>query len=145
MDVESLLKRVNGLPMDERGCKIWDMCCNDTGYPVVKLGKILKRVHREIYYLANPYADRNLIVTHDCDNPKCVNIAHLRLGTPKSNRDECVGRGRSRWGVLGMQAAREIRALASCVTVRELCRRYGVWHMSIRNVIYGKTYKEAAA
>lgn len=144
MDVESLLKKVIGLPLDERGCKIWDAACSDNGYAVVQMGKSLKRAHREVYFIANPYADRNMYVTHDCDNPKCVNIAHLRLGTPKSNRDECIGRGRFRWGVLGMQKAREIRALADCVTVKELCRRYGVTHMSIRNIIYGKNYKEAA-
>lgn len=144
MDMENLLKKVVGLPLDERGCKIWDLSCNDTGYPQVRLDGTMKRVHREVYFMANPYADRKMYVTHDCDNPKCVNIAHLRLGTAKSNRDECVGRGRSRWGVLGMQAAREIRALAKCVSVRELCRRYGVWHMTIRKIIYGQTYKEAA-
>src|SRR5258708_17257341 len=75
-------------------CLIWTGKVGKKGYGYVKL-------NRETYYLAHrvsyaieygdPYPYQ---VNHSCDNPTCVNIKHLHLGTPKSNMQECSDRGR---------------------------------------------------
>jgi hypothetical protein len=31
---------------------------------------------------------------HTCDNPLCVNLEHLYVGSPQSNRDDAKARGR---------------------------------------------------
>jgi hypothetical protein len=35
-----------------------------------------------------------LFVLHGCDNPPCVNIVHLRLGTQSENIKESYAKGR---------------------------------------------------
>jgi hypothetical protein len=59
-----------------------------------KSGKRMWRAHRLAYELHYGPFDPDLLVLHECDNPPCVNPAHLKLGTQKENLAEMVERGR---------------------------------------------------
>lgn len=52
------------------------------------------RAHRLTWELANGPIPDGLHVLHLCDNPPCVNIDHLRLGTPADNAADKVLRRR---------------------------------------------------
>lgn len=89
---------------------------------------------------------------HSCDNPPCVNPAHLSAGTRDDNMQDCVAKGRHvsrpprgeahRDHVLTASDVREIRvARAAGVAVRELVQRYGVSDTRIRKIAARKAWR----
>lgn len=37
---------------------------------------------------------KGLVIRHQCHNPRCINPAHLLLGTHKDNMQDCIDAGR---------------------------------------------------
>ena len=50
--------------------------------------------HRVAYALTYGEVPRGLVVMHTCDNPPCVNPAHLRLGTHSDNMQNAAAKNR---------------------------------------------------
>lgn len=64
-------------------------------YTLVSANKQEISMHRYVFEKANRKIPEGKVIRHTCDNPKCVNINHLELGTHKENMEDMVNRGRS--------------------------------------------------
>lgn len=80
---------------DDGSCWEWTGAKNSYGYGMVLSGKKLLRAHRVMYEMTFDDIPSGMFVMHSCDNPGCVNPDHLSLGTPLSNSNDMVLKGRS--------------------------------------------------
>jgi HNH endonuclease len=112
---------------DDRGCWEWFGARRSQGHGVIgtkfgKPGMVASRLSWVIH--VGPIPD-GLFVCHRCDNPPCVNPAHLFLGTAKDNFDDMFSKGRHNL-VPGILKAAEIGR------ARTHCKR-GHSHWAVKN------------
>lgn len=93
--IETLLRI--GFDVTPTGCWEYRGAKNHNGYGVVNVrGKGTRRAHRVMYeYIAGPFPEDRPLARHRCDNPPCVNPAHIVPGTHEDNMADMVERGRS--------------------------------------------------
>jgi hypothetical protein len=95
--VERFWKRVDARGDDE--CWDWIGATDTSGYGMVRVPgprTSNKRVRssRFAWEIANGPIPDGLHVLHSCDNTRCCNIRHLRLGTAADNTRDKMERGR---------------------------------------------------
>lgn len=127
-------------------CWPWNGNINHSGYGVIskggkKAGVLL--AHRLSWEIANNQKIvRGKAVLHSCDNPKCVNPLHLRLGTQSDNVRDMQAKGRH--VVIHVRGQEHhsaqftekevIKIRASTKSNRDLADHYGVHISSIRKI-----------
>jgi hypothetical protein len=123
-----------------------------------------------MWELHNGPIPKGKMICHHCDNPACVNPEHLYLGDGKSNKQDCIRRGRAVWlsgkdhwmhinpdGVpkgsergqakLTEAIVKDIRHRKHTRTcsvrnlIQQLANEYGVCKGTIAKVVWNKTWK----
>lgn len=81
------------LTADDSRCWEWQGVINNKGYGITTENQKRWYAHRYAWMLEN---GRNpvLNILHSCDNPRCVNVRHLREGTQQENMMEAARKGR---------------------------------------------------
>ena len=85
--------------IDKSGdCWTWTGTRATTNYGVLVVNKKRILAHRFSYEHFNGPIPDCLVIRHKCDNPPCVNPAHLLVGTQADNGRDMAERGRNYWG-----------------------------------------------
>lgn len=138
-------------------CWLWTGGTNSGGYGSMWFGGRLCGTHRLMLVwmgkLKTPIHTGSMatnVVLHSCDNPRCVNPAHLQLGTNTENQKEAYARARraAERGAthtnakLTPEQVEEIRRLYNSKTFVqiELAAMFGVSQRAISLVVRGETY-----
>lgn len=81
--------------IDRRGpddCWEWTGARDENGYGRIRHEGEKARAHRLVYEITHGPLPEDLFIRHRCDNPPCVNPAHLEPGTHQDNMDDTVRR-----------------------------------------------------
>ena len=110
----------------ETGCWDWVACLTESGYGQFGFNGKRRKAHRVSYELhVGPIPEgegcHKICVCHKCDNPKCVNPAHLFLGTYQDNVNDKIAKGRQLSGELNGSSVLNNK---KAVVIKEMLRRH---------------------
>jgi hypothetical protein len=133
--------------VDPDQCWEWQSTRNRRGYGKFWLNGRTDLAHRVSYRIYYGTIPAGLQVRHSCDNPPCVNPAHLSLGTGKDNARDALDRDRYRRGSENGTAkltegqVSEIRKCwAAGETQVSMARRFGVSRAAIQWILNGRSW-----
>jgi len=75
-------------------CWIWTGYTGSRSYGIIRIGSDRQMAHRFSYEMHIGEIPPGRLVMHSCDNPRCVNPAHLSLGTHATNHADKSTKGR---------------------------------------------------
>lgn len=142
MTSKNFWDKVNKNTLD--GCWEWTAAKTPAGYGVFTL-----YAHRESLRMSGVEIPDGKFVLHRCDNPSCVNPAHLFVGTCQDNHDDMRRKGRAptRNGnaKLTEHLVRELRAWkAAGWSLRKVAPAFGLSTGHASQIINRKIWRSVA-
>lgn len=136
-------------------CWFWRGSKNERGYGHIADYRNGKRInclaHRVSYRLHRGDLQDGDYVLHSCDNPSCVNPAHLRRGTMSENIKEAYQKGRKvqpiRFGEANPKSKltlKQVRYIKAHPELRhtDLADKFHVSPNAVRSVRVGRTWRD---
>lgn len=130
------------------GCWFWEGAVDAEGYGKLMIAGKCRKAHQVAFEFAGgERVSGNLGILHSCDNRRCVNPSHLRLGEQCDNIKDMIIRNRMprgerrAWAKLTDNAVRTIRSEAAAgVKLGVLATRFGVHEGTIGSVVRRETW-----
>lgn len=118
------------------------------GYPAIKRNGKSNNLCRVIYEEKYGKIPKGLVLRHKCDNPPCINVNHLEIGTHQDNIKDRVERNRSARGEKNgfakltaesvIEILKKLKRGISCIA---LAKEYEVTDVTIGNIKLKKTWR----
>ena len=136
-------------PLD---CWDWQAGLRTQGYGSLYFSCKYTMSHIVSWTITKGEVPKGLCVLHKCDNKKCVNPAHLFLGTRADNRRDMCKKGRDRYShKIGELNPRSIFTEANVIDIRSRYKRgvktqrmlsieYKVNRGTIKDLLRGRTW-----
>lgn len=90
------MRLVTHTKLQENGCLEWQFSLTSTGYGQIRVGRRSLKVHRYAWEQLKGPIPKGMSVCHKCDNPLCLNIEHLFLGSHTDNMRDMFSKNRRR-------------------------------------------------
>jgi hypothetical protein len=136
--------------LTESGCWLWIGTKDTGGYGMISRANRYTKAHRVSYEAFVGAIPSGLHVLHACDNPACINPAHLSVGTVKQNMADREARGRRdvRGAQIGTskltaEQAREIKF--SATPVKDAAVNYGIRETHVWRIRTGRSWAHITA
>lgn len=121
------------------------------GYGCFRVEGKTQKAHRVALFMSTG-AWPESVVMHTCDNPRCCNPAHLRVGTHQENMTDMKMKGRAKSGGVGSlcklaklneDAVAEI--LSTKMQAKDICSKFGIGKSAAYSVLARRTWKHVEA
>ena len=135
------------VPLDEKSCWPWTGTIDREGYGRITVSGSRVQAHRVSWAIVHGPIPDGLVIRHSCDNPNCVNPAHLASGTQFQNIRDRVSRcrsakreahGRSKLNCDQVIQIRQMERLGAGATT--LARKFNVARGTIHAIIRQRTW-----
>lgn len=140
--------------VSDSGCWVWQKGKTSRGYGEIWIDGKVKLTHRVAWELCVAPLSEGQKVLHDCDNPPCINPAHLQAGTQADNMADMVAKGRQGKGPVFLGEnnpsakltkfqVERIRLLFSTgeVSKTDIGRVFGISDTQVGNIVKRKHWK----
>lgn len=125
---------------DRPDCIEYQGCKKHDGYGWVTYKNKQMGAHRAAWIKANGQIPAGMCVLHKCDNPPCVNLDHLYLGTHGKNMEDRSIRQRTNLTKLATADVISIRRLRlSGWSVKDIASRFDVTAAAIYAILSGRS------